>query len=200
MEGLVQPVLQRMTYDEAALGQYGNADYWAQTLYDFLVGAAMGGLGSGVETAQNRLTGRTAGAEAPTAQATTQEGNDTTPVQNAPQGAADSAGAYGYDAIQNILSRGRVNNTDANMEGTEQTSRLASSMPYNQWQEAATGLSREDYAKIFRYESQTEEKSLHLAEELVYVMKDGHAQQQQKKRRHRRTRVNTGHSRAFSQR
>ena len=59
------------------------------------------------------------------------------------------------------------------MEGQERTSRLAESMPYNQYQEAATGLSREDYAKLFRYESQTEGRSLNLAEELVYAVRDG---------------------------
>lgn len=63
--------------------------------------------------------------------------------------------------------------TTPGMEGQERTSRLAESMPYNQYQEAATGLSREDYAKLFRYESQTEGRSLNLAEELVYAVRDG---------------------------
>lgn len=57
--------------------------------------------------------------------------------------------------------------------GQERTSRLADSFPYNQTQEYATGLGKEDYDRIFRYESQSEAKSLHLAEELVYVLKDG---------------------------
>lgn len=77
------------------------------------------------------------------------------------------------DARYDNLGSARQGFTTPGMEGTERTSRFAESMPYNQWQEAATGLSREDYARIFRYESQTEEKSMHLAEELVYVMKDG---------------------------
>lgn len=59
------------------------------------------------------------------------------------------------------------------MGGTEQTSRLVQQNPYNQYQEAATALDREDYAKLFRYESQTEQKSLHLADELLYYKKDG---------------------------
>lgn len=59
------------------------------------------------------------------------------------------------------------------MGGTEQTSRLAQQNPYNQYQEAATALDREEYAKLFRYESQTEQKSLHLADELLYYKKDG---------------------------
>lgn len=77
------------------------------------------------------------------------------------------------DARYDNLGSARQGFTTPGMEGTEQTSRLADTLPYNQYQESATGLDREDYAKIFRYESQTEGKSLHLAEELVYVKKDG---------------------------
>ena len=71
------------------------------------------------------------------------------------------------------LGSARQGFTTPGMEGQERTSRLAESMPYNQQQEAATGLSREDYAKLFRYESQTEGRSLNLAEELVYAIRDG---------------------------
>ena len=71
------------------------------------------------------------------------------------------------------LGSARQGFTTAGMEGTEQTSRTARSFPYNQYQEAATGLNREDYAKIFRYQSQTEEQSLAKAEELLYFIKDG---------------------------
>lgn len=77
------------------------------------------------------------------------------------------------DARYDNLGSARQGFTTPGMEGTEQTSRLADTLPYNQYQESATGLTREDYAKIFRYESQTESKSIHLAEELVYVKKDG---------------------------
>ena len=81
-------------------------------------------------------------------------------------------GLDGIDGYDNLGSA-RQGFTTPGMDGTEQTSRLADSLPYDRYQESATGLTREDYAKIFRYESQTESKSLHLAEELVYVMKDG---------------------------
>ena len=81
-------------------------------------------------------------------------------------------GLDGVDGYDNLGSA-RQGFTTPGMEGTEQTSRLADTLPYNQYQESATGLTREDYAKIFRYESQTEGKSMHLAEELVYVMKGG---------------------------
>ena len=81
-------------------------------------------------------------------------------------------GLDGVDGYDNLGSA-RQGFTTPGMEGTEQTSRLADSLPYDRYQESATGLTREDYAKLFRYESQTEGKSLHLAEELVYVKKDG---------------------------
>lgn len=81
-------------------------------------------------------------------------------------------GLDGIDGYDNLGSA-RQGFTTPGMEGTEQTSRLANSLPYDRYQESATGLTREDYAKLFRYESQTEGKSLHLAEELVYVKKDG---------------------------
>lgn len=71
------------------------------------------------------------------------------------------------------LGSARRGFTTPGMEGQERTSRLAESMTYNQYQEAATGLSREDYAKLFRYMSQTEGQSLARAEELVYFMRDG---------------------------
>lgn len=91
-------------------------------------------------------------------------------------GAGDTqARGHGLDGVDGYdnLGSARQGFTTPGMEGTEQTSRLADSLPYDRYQESATGLSREDYAKIFRYESQTEGKSLHLAEELVYVKKDG---------------------------
>lgn len=77
------------------------------------------------------------------------------------------------DTLDNLGSA-REGFTTPGMEGKEQTSRLAESMPYNQYQEAATGLSRDDYAKLFRYMSQTEGQSIARAEELVYFIRDGH--------------------------
>ena len=93
-------------------------------------------------------------------------------AENVKNGAAAEFDTPG-DARYDNLGSARQGFTTPGMEGTEQTSRLADTLPYNQYQESATGLDREDYAKIFRYESQTEGKSLHLAEELVYVKKDG---------------------------
>lgn len=55
VEDLVQPILQRATYDPEAMAHYKDPDYWANTLYDGLVGGALGGIGSGVEQAGNRV-------------------------------------------------------------------------------------------------------------------------------------------------
>ena len=44
VEALVQPVLQRITYDEAALQQYQDPDYLADTIYQGLIGGALGGV------------------------------------------------------------------------------------------------------------------------------------------------------------
>lgn len=83
------------------------------------------------------------------------------PIWDMPEAQTDGLGA----ADSGFTTRG--------MEGQEQTSRLSDSMPYNQYQESATGMTREEYAKLFRYQSQTEAKSLHLAEEMLYVMQNG---------------------------
>ena len=37
------------------MAHYKDPDYWANTLYDGLVGGALGGIGSGVEQAGNRV-------------------------------------------------------------------------------------------------------------------------------------------------
>ena len=64
VEALVQPVLQRITYDETALQQYQDPDYLADTIYQGLIGGALGGaLGAAgsigrrsAENAQRRAT------------------------------------------------------------------------------------------------------------------------------------------------
>ena len=57
VEDLLQPILQRATYDPEALVNYKNADYWKNMLYDGLVGAVLGGVGAGVEQIGNRAAG-----------------------------------------------------------------------------------------------------------------------------------------------
>lgn len=85
-----------------------------------------------------------------------------------PQG-ADSVKPGGMDG----LGAADAGFTTRGMEGRERTSRMAQSHPYNKAQEAATAMTREEYDRLFRYQSQTEAKTTHLAEELVYVLQDG---------------------------
>lgn len=58
VEDLVQPLLQRITYNESATQQYQDPEFLANTLYDGLIGATLGGLGGGVDLAQNAIRNR----------------------------------------------------------------------------------------------------------------------------------------------
>lgn len=69
IEDIFQPILQRATYDPSARFDLSEA------LYDAAVGAALGGLGSGVEAMQNRRSPQQATQQAPGAQADVQGGN-----------------------------------------------------------------------------------------------------------------------------
>ena len=220
LEDVFQPVLQRATYDPSARFDLSEA------LYDAAVGAAMGGIGAGVDVIRQRGSSQADAQPTQKVRPEVREGTYTPTTANAAEGAQNAvpgvetaakrvelilddmlsngyttmtgeqvgpnsgyltakqsilgagetqARGHGLDGVDGYdnLGSARQGFTTPGMEGTEQTSRLADTLPYNQYQESATGLSREDYAKIFRYESQTEGKSLHLAEELVYVKKDG---------------------------
>ena len=89
VEDLVQPILQKATYQKDALSQYGDADYWANTLYDGLVGGTLGLVGSGVENLQARQRARADVETAAPAQADVQQGTDTPQAQDAAQRAAE---------------------------------------------------------------------------------------------------------------
>ena len=78
VEALVQPVLQRITYDEDALQQYQNPDLLADALYQGLIGGALGGIAGGVGgVVNNRRTQTTNGS---TQQATESAQAETEPV------------------------------------------------------------------------------------------------------------------------
>lgn len=61
VEDALQPILQRITYDKEAMEQYKDPDYLANTLYDGLIGAALGGIGGGIEQAGTRVRGSVKG-------------------------------------------------------------------------------------------------------------------------------------------
>ena len=90
VEDALQPILQKATYDENALSQYKDTDYWTNVLYDGLIGGILGLAGSGAEIAGNAVArGESAkfspqeGAEATRANG---EGNLTPDAQNAAEG------------------------------------------------------------------------------------------------------------------
>ena len=82
-----------------------------------------------------------------------------------------SPSGTGSDGL-GAANAGFTTSADA-MQGKWKDARMADQFPYTDEQARATGLSKEDYHKIFRYQSQTEAKSQYLAEELVYMIKDG---------------------------
>lgn len=96
VEALVQPVLQRITYDETALQQYQDPDYLADTIYQGLIGGALGGALGAVgsigrrssENAQRRATDAAGTVQTETAPAVsiTQQASPTQSVtaQNTP--------------------------------------------------------------------------------------------------------------------
>lgn len=98
IEDVFQPILQRATYDKTAKFDLSGA------LYDAAVGAALGGLGSGVEAVQNRRSTQQTTQQAPGGQADVQEGTYTPTAANTPEGTQNAAPgvetAPKYDALQ----------------------------------------------------------------------------------------------------
>ena len=47
----VNPIIQRITYDDEALKQYGDPEYWSDMAYDAAIGAAAGGIMGGISQA-----------------------------------------------------------------------------------------------------------------------------------------------------
>lgn len=88
VEALVQPVLQRITYDKTALQQYQDPDYLADTIYQGLIGGALGGaLGAAgsigrrsAENANRRATDAAGTAQTETAPVSTTQ--QTSPTQS----------------------------------------------------------------------------------------------------------------------
>lgn len=117
VEDALQPILQKATYDENALSQYKDTDYWTNVLYDGLIGGILGLAGSGAEIAGNAITrGESAkfspqeGAEATRANG---EGNLTPDAQNAAEGAQSALNENGLAALteheKENLSSGKKN-------------------------------------------------------------------------------------------
>ena len=81
-ESLLQPILQRATYDENAAY---DAEWLSDTIYQGLIGAALGGAGGAVELAGDAIDRRRAASFAPQSQAQETEGRDIPQAQEGAQ-------------------------------------------------------------------------------------------------------------------
>lgn len=94
IEDIFQPILQRATYDPSARFDLSEA------LYDAAVGAAMGGIGAGVDVIRQRGNGQADAQPTQEARPETQEGTYTPTPENAPEGAQNAA--PGVETAENI--------------------------------------------------------------------------------------------------
>ena len=98
IEDIFQPILQRATYDPSARFDLSEA------LYDAAVGAAMGGIGAGVDVIRQRGSGQANAQPTQEARPEVQEGTYTPNPANAPEGAQNAA--------PNVETAGRLTSTD----------------------------------------------------------------------------------------
>lgn len=98
IEDIFQPVLQRATYDPSARFDLSDA------LYDAAVGAAMGGIGAGVDVIRQRGNGQADAQPAQEARPEVREGIDTPTPTNAAEGT--------QNAVPGVETAGRLTSAD----------------------------------------------------------------------------------------
>nr|DAP73588.1 MAG TPA: hypothetical protein [Caudoviricetes sp.] len=98
IEDIFQPVLQRATYDPSARFDLSEA------LYDAAVGAAMGGIGAGVDVIRQRGSSQADAQPTQEVRPEVREGIDTTAPANAAEGA--------QNAVLGVETAGRLTSTD----------------------------------------------------------------------------------------
>ena len=98
IEDIFQPILQRATYDPSARFDLSEA------LYDAAVGAAMGGIGAGVDVIRQRGSSQAGAQPAQEARPEAREGIDTPTPANAPEGT--------QNAVPGVETAGRLTSTD----------------------------------------------------------------------------------------
>lgn len=139
VEALVQPVLQRITYDKAALQQYRDPDYLADTIYQGLIGGALGGaLGAAgsigqrsTRTAPQQPTAATGSARteaAPVSTTQAQEAAEGTTAQNTPASAPDGTSALAGD-LDTVADTGDGAGTTPDTVGTVTDGRASQGAP-----------------------------------------------------------------------
>ena len=94
IEDIFQPILQRATYDPSARFDLSEA------LYDAAVGAAMGGIGAGVDVIRQRGSGQADAQPTQEARPEVQEGTDTPTPSNVPEGTQNAA--PGVETAENV--------------------------------------------------------------------------------------------------
>lgn len=114
----IQPLLQRAIYDEHALDDYGGD--LSQGVYDFLVGAAMGGVGGAIDIANGTYARKNAKLDAlrnnsssATGTAADAEGQAGAATEQERTGANTSPEDAGRGYVADVLDGGKVNNTTA---------------------------------------------------------------------------------------
>ena len=98
IEDVFQPVLQRATYDPSARFDLSEA------LYDAAVGAAMGGIGAGVDVIRQRGNGQADAQPTKEVRPEVREGIDTPTLANAAEGT--------QNAVPGVETAGRLTSTD----------------------------------------------------------------------------------------
>lgn len=98
IEDVFQPILQRATYDPSARFDLSEA------LYDAAVGAAMGGIGAGVDVARQRGNGQADAQPTQETRPEVREGIDTPTPANAAEGT--------QNAVPGVETAGRLTSTD----------------------------------------------------------------------------------------
>ena len=98
LEDVVQPILQRATYDPSAKFDWGDA------LYDAAVGAAMGGIGAGADVIRQRGNGQADAQPTQEVRPEAREGTYTPTPANAPEGT--------QNAVPGVDTAGRLTSTD----------------------------------------------------------------------------------------
>lgn len=122
LEDYAQPFLQRATYDPSARFDLSEA------LYDAAVGAAMGGIGAGVDVIRQRGNGQAAAQPTQEARPEVREGIDTTTPTNAAEGTQNAA-----PSVETAANKGetvqiveRLRESIPGLNGTEPVSTVSS--------------------------------------------------------------------------
>lgn len=122
IEDIFQPVLQRATYDPSARFDLSEA------LYDAAVGAAMGGIGAGVDVIRQRGNGQADAQPTQEAHPEVREGIDTTTPANAAEGTQNAA-----PSVETAANKGetvqiveRLRESIPGLNGTEPVSTVSS--------------------------------------------------------------------------